>query len=113
MSFTDPVAPSLALARYEAWADGLPADEIVPEVHCLANSIREYMLAVHERDAIPLDSKPYYVVEEDEGQGPDAGRHTVDEVRESAGMGEYGGIIYNLASFAPRRDYSQKQEDYR
>jgi hypothetical protein len=110
---TAPVAPSLALARYEAWADGLPADEIASEVRGLANSIREYMLAVHERDAIPLDPKPYYVAEVDEGQGPDAGRYTVEAVRESANDGEWGGIVYNLASLAPRRDYSQNKEDYR
>lgn len=58
-----------------------------------------------------LDPKPYYVEEAEEGQR-DGGRYTVAEVSESAGEGEWGGIIYGLAQWRPREGYSQNREDY-
>lgn len=59
-----------------------------------------------------LDPKPYYVVEADEGQ-PDGGRYTVEEVNKSSGEGEWGGVIYNLATWKPREGYAQDRKDYR
>lgn len=60
---------------------------------------------------VRLDPKPYYVTEADEGQ-PDGGRYTVEEVSKSAGEGEWGGIVYNLATWKPRPGYAQNREDY-
>lgn len=60
---------------------------------------------------VRLDPKPYYVVETDEGQ-PDGGRYTITEVDKSAGEGEWGGTLYNLAQWKPRPGYAQDRKDY-
>ena len=47
-----------------------------------------------------VDPKPYYVEESDS-------RHSVAEVREDSGKGEYGGMVYNLAAFRPRPEFDR------
>ena len=55
---------------------------------------------------LPLDPAPWWVEEAPRK------RYTHAEVRASAGEGEYGGIIYNLAAWRPREGYNQNREDY-
>jgi len=76
-----------------------------------ANIIASALVA-HGYGKLPLDPLPYYVEEADEGQRPDAGRYSIKDWSESAGMGEWGGIIYNLAVWKPREEYAQGKPAY-
>lgn len=65
--------------------------------------------------SLPLDPKPFYVIEADENdEGPesDAGRYTYAQGVEDD---EYGRetIVAALAHFHPRQGYEQDREIYR
>lgn len=69
-----------------------------------------------EERKLPLDPKPYYVIEADEkDEGPEsgAGRYTRAAYVEDMNQGEYGGTMSNLARFLPRKGYEQDEACYK
>jgi hypothetical protein len=65
---------------------------------------------------LPLDPKPYYVIEayeNDEGPESGAGRYTRAAYVEDMNKGEYGGPMSNLARFLPREGYEQDEACYK
>jgi hypothetical protein len=73
-------------------ADGTPATD------------REAAAAIWAQPA-PLDPEPWWVDEAER-------RYSHGDVMKSAGQGEWGGTLYNLARWMPRDGYSQDREDY-
>jgi hypothetical protein len=60
---------------------------------------------------LPLDLYPWYVEEADDGKPP-FGRYTHADYNVSSEESEHGGIVYNLAKWAPREGFSQERKDY-
>lgn len=96
-----------ALAEFDRWIADHEAEVRHIGFHGGWEAHAAFALTVEAEHRPKLDPEPYYVDES-------GTRYSVAEIRASQNDGsEYGGVIYNLANFAPRPGYSQRQEDYR
>lgn len=82
----------------------LGLDKALQEAATLQQILQELTTQSRTPD-LPLDPEPWYVDEA-------GSRFTHDQVMESAGEGDHGGIVYNLAEWKPRPGYAQFREDY-